>query len=440
VTASPPLPQPVAESLLRSLVGLGKAQLLYPPGHVAVTRALQALERSLGPALESRSPLLLAKTTSHFLVGGVPTLPDDGLAVDMVRWFASREVEAVEIGPGATAAEVGRFLAWLTSTGSKSWRSAHVRTRRVDQGTAWQRGSRAYRETLDVLEVAYREAQEGRIPDPDRACRCVRSFLEILDEDPDVAKGLALLKSYDRYTFHHSVNVCLLALSLGQHLALPPATLEILGVGALLHDIGKTRTPPEIVRKPGRLNEGEWAAMRRHPTLGREILEAMAGIPTTADRLVYEHHMLYDGGGYPERPAGYRPAELSALVTVVDAFDAMTTHRPYSRPLPLPEAVAQVLWQSGKSFDPLAAEVFRQAVGTVPVGSTVRLASGEVGVVTRLAGDGEIGEVRVVVDPMGRRLPPEDQPLRVVTGQEVLRWVDPLIHGINPHEILSRRP
>ncbi len=427
-----------ADRLLRSLVGAAKAQSLYPPGHTAVARALRALDRELAEALAPGEPLLLAKTPSHLLCGGVSWLPEDPVAGDLVRWFAARDVEAVEIGPGATGAEVGRFLAWLTGSDPAPWEGRHVRLTKVDEGGPWERGRRTYFEALDALEVAYREAQEGRIPDPERACRCVQSFVGILEDDPVVAQGLALLKSYDRYTFHHSVNVCLLALSLGQHLELGPEDLERLGVGALLHDIGKTRTPAEIVRKPGHLDPNEWAAMRRHPVLGRQLLEGMEGLPPGVARLVYEHHMHYDGGGYPDRPPGYRPDRMSPLVTVVDAYDAMTTHRPYSRPLPLPEAASQVQWLSGKNFDPDAVEAFRRAIGTVPVGSAVRLMSGEVAVVTRLTENGEVGEVCLVVDPTGRPLPPGEQAVRPITGREVVRWVDPLVHGIRPHEVLAR--
>ncbi len=425
-----------AEALLRALVGLGKAQALYPPGHGAVDRSLAAVERVLGGAFPGGKPLVIGRTDSYLVVGDAPFVPEAAPAADMVRWLRHREIEGVEIRPGARPRELMEFLAWLVRGERGQWQGRDVRVTHISEDGAWERGLRSYGEAMEALEQAFREAQEGRIPDPTRACQTVQSFIGLLGENPLVVRGLSLIKSYDRYTFHHSVNVSLLALALGQHLGLDPEALEILGVGGLFHDIGKTRTPAQIIQKPGRLTSREWELVGRHPELGREILLDMPGVPPGADRIAYEHHMHPDGRGYPRRPPGYRVTRLSPLISVVDAYDAMTTHRSYSSPLPLPDAIDAVLRQSGTTFEPEAVEAFVAAMGRIPVGSAVRLATGEVAVVTRLDSEGRVVEARVAVDPAGRALPAAERPCREISPHDILRWVDPLVHGIRPHELL----
>ena len=425
-----------AEVLLRALVGLGKAHALYPPGHRAVGRALGTLEQALGGAFPGGAPLVIGRTDSYLVVGEVPLVPEAPPASDMARWLRAREIEGVEVLPGARPREVMAFLAWLVRGEAGQWEGKDVRVTHISEDGAWERGLRTYGDAMDALEQAFREAQEGRIPDPTRACQTVQSFIGLLGENPLVVQGLSLIKNFDRYTFHHSVNVSLLALALGQQLGLAPAALEVLGVGGLFHDIGKTRTPARIIQKPGRLTPREWELVGRHPELGRELLLDMPGVPPGADRIAYEHHMHHDGTGYPGRPAGYRTAPLSPLITVVDAYDAMTTHRSYSAPLPLPDAIDAVLRKSGTAFDPKAVEAFVAAMGRIPVGSAVRLATGEVAVVTRLDSEGRAAEARVAVDPAGRALPPGQRPCRRISPHDILRWVDPLVHGIRPHELL----
>jgi putative nucleotidyltransferase with HDIG domain len=249
-------------------------------------------------------------------------------------------------------------------------------------------------------------------------------------------RGLVLIKDYDQYTLHHSVNVCLYSLGIGRQLGLGSAELECLGVGGLFHDIGKTRTPAEVVRKPAGLSSHEWSLIWRHPEHGRDILQEMKGLPKLTVQLVYEHHMRYDGGGYPTREADYSPCSLSALITVADVYDAMTTHRPYSAPLPLPEAAQTLLQLRGSHFEPKALDAFLAVVGRVPVGSVVRLATGEVAVVSRLHPTGDVAEVRVVIDPSGGRQSPETCAAREAKPPEVVRPVNPLAHGIDPVEIL----
>ncbi|MHB8766857.1 MAG: HD-GYP domain-containing protein [Deferrisomatales bacterium] len=429
--------RPAAEALVRALAALLRAQGLYPPGH-AVTRRARAAAAGALAAIAGDQEIVLGVADGYLVVDEVAFLRGDDHAQELVRWLGRKAVEGVALTPGATAEELERFGAWLRADGPEPWLGGGgVRVVDLDrEARAWRRGRRAYQTALTALDGAYREAEQGLIPDPDPAHQCVAAFSALLEESPAVVRGLALLKDYDQYTFHHSVHVCLLSLGVGRGVGLGPEALGALGVGALLHDIGKTRTPAAVVRKPGGLSTLEWALMHRHPEHGQHILRQMEGMPDAATRVVYEHHLRVDGRGYPEVPPGYRQGELSPLVAVADVYDAMTTHRSYCAPSPLPAAVRRLQELRGSHLWPGAVDAFVAFVGPLPVGSLVRLRSGEVAVVSRIGGAGQVVEVRVVVGADGAPVPEGQARSRPASDPEVVGWVDPLAHGVDPAAVL----
>jgi putative nucleotidyltransferase with HDIG domain len=429
-----------AEGVVRALAALLKAQGLYPPGHTATVRAAREVEGALRRSMAGGAPLLMGTADGYLVVGDEAFLDSAPQAVEVFGLLEARGVEAAIIEPEVRGEEVERFCAWLRSPGGEPWVGRDVSLTRLRQGKGgWEGALRAHRVAVEALEKAYGELEEGRMPDLQAARSCVQEFSSILAENPALLKGLLLLKDYDRYTFHHSVNVSILALLLGQREGLDEADMDVIGVSGLLHDIGKTRTPAEVVRKPGRLTGEEWRVMLLHPKHGRDILEEMGGGPARVPLLVYEHHMHFDGGGYPPRPEGYRSDRRTPLVTLADVYDAMTTHRPYSAPLALPEAVAAMEGLRGRLLPPEAVDGFLRVMGRIPVGSVVRLVSGEVAVVCRIGSGGEVEAVRVVVTREGARLPPAEAPDRDVRPAEVVHWVNPLAHAIDPAEVLRER-
>ena len=130
---------------------------------------------------------------------------------------------------------------------------------------------------------------------------------------------------------------------------------EVFLAGILLHDIGKIFTPKEILFKPGPLSEDEWVIMRRHPVDGAEVLEQIAGLKEMA-KIVRYHQEAYDGSGYPEGLKGEAIPVGARISTVVDAFDAMVTDRPYRKGRSVPQAIAELKRQAGKQFDPKIVE------------------------------------------------------------------------------------
>jgi HD-GYP domain-containing protein (c-di-GMP phosphodiesterase class II) len=166
-----------------------------------------------------------------------------------------------------------------------------------------------------------------------------------------------VVEARDRYTRGHVERVQQLALELARALRWSEEALAVLEFGALLHDLGKILVPEAILNKPGRLLPAEWAVLRRHPEDGAHMLAGVDHLRAAVPYVLY-HHEHWDGSGYP---AGLRGGQIpieGRLLAVVDAYDAMTSERPYRVALSSAEACAEILRQAGRQFDPVVAEAF----------------------------------------------------------------------------------
>jgi HD-GYP domain-containing protein (c-di-GMP phosphodiesterase class II) len=166
-----------------------------------------------------------------------------------------------------------------------------------------------------------------------------------------------LLDLKDLNTGVHSTRLAEWGMRVGQELGLEEAVLQNLEIAALLHDIGKVGIPDAILRKPGRLEPDEYALMKKHPEYGWAVLRMLPGFERAALDILH-HHESFDGTGYP---AGLQETEIpivSRIVSVIDAFDAMVSSRPYRKGLPYEEAVRRLILASGTQFDPVVVECF----------------------------------------------------------------------------------
>ncbi|MFZ5650339.1 MAG: diguanylate cyclase domain-containing protein, partial [Bacillota bacterium] len=165
------------------------------------------------------------------------------------------------------------------------------------------------------------------------------------------------LEAKDTYTRGHSVRVARLAKACARVLGLSDEEQEQLYLAALLHDIGKIGVPESILLKPGRLDPAEWEELKSHPVVGARILEP-ARFPAAAVAAVRHHHEDYGGGGYPGGLTGEEIPLLARVIRVADAYDAMTSDRPYRRGLPAGEAIEELHREAGRQFDPRVVEAF----------------------------------------------------------------------------------
>ncbi len=213
----------------------------------------------------------------------------------------------------------------------------------------------------------------------------LKTALDMIIEDLQEHKeGMIMLMNIslsDHYLFQHSMNVCIFSCMLGMSKKYSREQLTTFGLGALLHDLGKTQIPPAILNKKTKLTEEEFEIIKMHTEKGYQLLRNEANIPLLTAHCAYQHHERIDGSGYPRGIKGTEIHEYAQWIGLVDSFDAMTTHRIYRRTMLPHEAIEVIYTGSGSLYDKEKIEVFRDKVAMYPIGVSVKLHSGEVGIV-----------------------------------------------------------
>ena len=242
-----------------------------------------------------------------------------------------------------------------------------------------------------------------------KAKRVVESVVDTLLSEESLLIGMTAIKDYDEYTYHHSVNVSILSIAIGQKIGLHRRALTELGLVALFHDIGKMEIPLEVLNKPTAFTEDEWKLVRRHPFWGARTILKLRGFDKTSIQsaiVAFEHHMHYDHSGYPKVRRKLPLDFYSKIVSIADQYDAMTSSRVYSRvPLPPDRALSVMMERAGTQIDPILFKFFINMVGVYPVGSLVLLDTKEMGLVYEcnpLLADRP--RVMIIVDSSGKRL------------------------------------
>lgn len=243
------------------------------------------------------------------------------------------------------------------------------------------RAARIVDKSRQAVVLMFNEARMGGAIDVDNAQVLVEEISASVMRNPDALISLARLKSADDYTYMHSVAVCALMIALATRLGLDEAGIREAGMAGLLHDLGKVATDPDILNKPGKLTDAEFALVRQHPVLGYDILLTAKGASPIALDVCRHHHEKMDGSGYPDRLAGDQISLYARMGAVCDVYDAITSNRPYKRGWCPAESLRKMAdWCDGH-FDPAVFQAFVKSIGIYPVGTLVRLESGKLGVV-----------------------------------------------------------
>ncbi|HUV38723.1 MAG TPA: HD-GYP domain-containing protein [Planctomycetota bacterium] len=270
-----------------------------------------------------------------------------------------------------------------------------------------------YFRSISVAKSILQNAHAGKAVNFRHAKRAVQQMVDIAMEDEFFLLALSSIKNYDEYTYNHSSNVAVLAITFGQHLGLDKKLLGALGMAALLHDIGKTDIDKEVLNKSGKLSRDEWDMLKSHPMLGvKRLLRSgeMNELLMRAIVVAFQHHKRVDLQGYPETPSERELNLFSRIVAIADCYDALTTPRVYrSRSYSAAEAFDIMLDDSGTVFDPTLLNEFALFLSLYPVGTVLQLDTGESALVYRVRHDIEVLDrptVKVVADPAGNRVEP----------------------------------
>ncbi len=298
-------------------------------------------------------------------------------------------------------------------------------------------------EVSELIHTIMEDVHDGRCIDIEGAKKVVATMVESVLRNPDALLCFAQQKRREHYTALHCLRVCILATVFGHHLNLGQEELNFLGLGALLHDVGKMRVPDAIINKPDTLSEREYEIMKSHVPMSVEILQRTGAVPPAVLDVVRHIHERYAGHGYMDGLEGDQISRFGRIGAIVDVYDALTSDRIYQDGLPPRDALRNMYERKAKDFDPQLLDQFIQCVGVYPIGSVVVLNTFEVGVVRMLNGEQRLKpQVALATKPDRTPYPA----LRVVdlareiapTGEpyQIIQVVPPAMFNIEPVDYL----
>ncbi|MBS3935568.1 MAG: HD-GYP domain-containing protein [Sulfuritalea sp.] len=244
-----------------------------------------------------------------------------------------------------------------------------------------QRAAKICAKGKEAVVSMFQEARMGKAVDHAAATALVEEISSSVMRNPGALISLARLRSVDDYTYMHSVAVCALMVALARQLGLDGKQTREAGMAGLLHDLGKALMPLDVLNKPGRLTEAEFAIMKSHPLEGRRLLVEGRGAGEMTLDVCLHHHEKVDGSGYPEGLRGDAISLFAKMGAVCDVYDAITSNRPYKSGWDPAESIRKMTEWSAGHYDQRVFHAFVRSVGIYPIGSLVRLESGRLGIV-----------------------------------------------------------
>lgn len=264
------------------------------------------------------------------------------------------------------------------------------------------------RETVKSLSRVFSKLQYNDTVCIKNTLSVITEMVEYLIDNKEIDSAYLLeLKTFDNYTYIHSLNTCVLALFFGIQLSYSRSMLIDLGMGALLHDIGKTRVPIEVLNKHGKLTREEFDIIKKHPELGFKMLENVKEVSDRSKAIVLEHHERIDGKGYPSGLKGNRIHKFSKITCISDVYDAIVSDRVYRRGFPANEAYEFILGGSESFFEFELINIFKNNFSIYPLGGCLKLSNGLEGfVVGHNKGFPDRPIVRILYDESGNKIEP----------------------------------
>jgi putative nucleotidyltransferase with HDIG domain len=242
-----------------------------------------------------------------------------------------------------------------------------------------QRARKFCNEAKEQVKEMFSEVRMGKSIDSEKIIPMVGEIETLVQRNASTILSVARLKTHDDYTYMHSVAVCALMMSLAHHLDLDEEQTRLAGIGGLMHDLGKALMPMDILQKPGKLTDAEFATIKKHPQTGAAVLQKNGAEPEVVD-IALHHHEKIDGTGYPDGLAGDDISLLARMGAICDVYDAVTSERPYKNAWD-PSAAIQSMAKWEGHFDKKMFAIFVKSVGIYPVGSLVKLSNKRLAVV-----------------------------------------------------------
>jgi HD-GYP domain-containing protein (c-di-GMP phosphodiesterase class II) len=398
-----------AKLTFQQLSGLLKNVTIYPESHPFLLSLTEKLTLTIDGLLADR------KEVAFYFVGGELFFETHSMAVDstiatLVEQFINRDIGGIVFKPGITGEEFVK-LAVLMNTEPSALAAeggilavfsrenfAHISIHSVllvdkknSSGGAREedkkRAIKLFMEAIAAIKEMVRTIHLGQAANTRRLNKVIQDLVDNIFDSRDAFVALTNLKMHDEYTYAHCVNTSILAISMGVLMSLEKPQIAALGIAAMMHDVGKIRVPQEIINKTGDITDEEREIFSRHPIDGALIISDIPGIKKIAMVTAFEHH-LRGVNAYP-RIEGHNVQHLfSQVISLVDAYDVLTALRVYYNiPMPPDQVISALAKMRGVNFNAILMKAFINMIGIFPMGTVLKLSSGEVGLVTHPTND-----------------------------------------------------
>ena len=448
---------------VRGLAMLRRLLAMYPAGHPLIVQKVDEVFQAAQEHVQLRDTVHFDIVHEELYVDGRTFRGDTAAAAQTIRELSDLGASSIGIRRGLAREEIrsaAEFLGTLTQNPSGEPIAARLAARGivnmslgriVPLDTRWRAPQwdaqppaplhPAYAESLLRAEQTFQNAAAGRTLDASSVRELVHLLIGEVAQSSAAMTQILTIKQYENLTYCHSINVAVLSFMLGQRLRLDEATVPVLVEAALLHDIGKTRVPLEVVQKPGALDRAERKLIEAHTTFGAEILADTPGVHPLAATIALEHHRGVRGTGYPDLGDGVVPHLMSQIVAVADIYEALTGARSYREPMRPEQACLVLARECGSKLNTAFVKAFVSAVTFFPVGSLVRTSRDELAIVTRTnARDPLHPTIALVDEGLADILEHADTSQRAADGsylRHIVESLAPRPHGLDLDQLVS---
>jgi putative nucleotidyltransferase with HDIG domain len=361
-------------AVIQDLAQTIQASTIYPENHQRIQQLFARLHNRIGQRTSSIGTLHIGIIGDHFVVDEFPFLEMNPALRKLLEDIRAKGIEKFSIRDGVTYGELKRFVYFLAAGKDDEHgarfesidygiiQSLQATPSEVSEEEAQLSRSHLLYGATEVLNDLLKSIAQGTGKSVAEARDIVDGIMKGIRHDAHLLHRLMQMQSHDDYTVTHSLNVSAIVMAQASSLDLPEHQIQEIGLAAMLHDIGKEMVPSEILQKPGKIDPSEFATMAQHPVLGAKALRKMdcgSDLPVIVS---FEHHMKYDGSGYPKIPSWGQPHPVSYMTQIADVYDALRTYRPYRKSLDIKTTLSIMEKGRGTEFEPNLFDNFLRSV------------------------------------------------------------------------------
>ena len=396
-----------AKTTFQQLSGLLKNVTLYPESHPFLIALVEKLMATIEGLLAGRNDVAFYFVSGE-LFFETYSMPIDQSIAGLIEQFTNRDIGGIVFKPDITTKELVQLAVLMNKEPSSLAAEGgiinifsrenilHIKLHSVllidkknkDVRECKNRAKELFLEAITTIKGIVRDISLNQTITMRRTNTVIQAMVDNILDNRDDFIGLINLKMCDEYTFAHSVNTSILAISLAAFLSLEKTQIASLGIAAMLHDIGKVRIPPEIINKTENLTDEEYEIVKRHPIEGALIISDIPGITKIAMVAAFEHHQHGGVQGYPHLEGIIQQHLFSQIISLADAYEVLTATQLYYNVQMPPDHIIRILAKKrGNNFNSVLVKAFINMIGIFPVGTVLKLSNGEIGLVLHQTSD-----------------------------------------------------